>query len=52
MQHANQKFNDRFSYIECSVATGRGSFDDYSVDELEEFWQQAKRKGGKQDETR
>ncbi|MGN7410530.1 nucleoside triphosphate pyrophosphohydrolase [Sporosarcina sp. SAFN-010] len=46
MQHANQKFNNRFSYIERSVAAGRGSFEDYTVDELEEFWQQAKRLGG------
>ncbi|REB11428.1 nucleoside triphosphate pyrophosphohydrolase [Sporosarcina sp. BI001-red] len=46
MQHANQKFNTRFSYIERSVSAGRGSFDNYTVDELEEFWQQAKRKGG------
>ena len=52
MQHANQKFNTRFSYIERSVAAGRGSFDNYTVDELEEFWQQAKRKGGNQDEAR
>ena len=52
MQHANQKFKNRFSYIEEAVAAGRGMFEDYTLDELEGFWQQAKRNGGKADETR
>lgn len=52
MQHANQKFNNRFSYIEKSVAEGRGDFEAYTIDELEEFWQQAKKIGGNENETR
>lgn len=45
MVHANQKFKSRFAYIEQCVQQGRGSFDAYSLDELEAFWQAAKRKG-------
>ncbi|MDW0111349.1 bifunctional methyltransferase/pyrophosphohydrolase YabN [Sporosarcina aquimarina] len=52
MQHANQKFSNRFSYIEKSVAAGRGDFEAYTIDELEEFWQQAKKIGGNGNETR
>ena len=52
MQHANEKFRSRFAFIEHSVAQNRGTFEEYTVDELEEFWQQAKRTGGTIDETR
>ncbi|WJY26722.1 MULTISPECIES: nucleoside triphosphate pyrophosphohydrolase [Sporosarcina] len=52
MQHANRKFSTRFGYIEQAVAAGRGSFSDYTLDELEQFWQDAKRTGGTQHETR
>lgn len=45
MVHANQKFKTRFQYIEQSVHQGRGSFEAYSLEELEGFWQAAKRKG-------
>ena len=48
MIHANQKFKSRFSFVEKSVKEGRGNFDDYSLDELESFWQQAKGKGKEQ----
>lgn len=42
MQQANQKFERRFRFVETSVREGRGDFGDYTLDELEEFWQQAK----------
>ncbi len=42
MVHANQKFNSRFSFVEKSVTEGRGNFADYTLDELEAFWQLAK----------
>ncbi|MFD1204482.1 nucleoside triphosphate pyrophosphohydrolase [Sporosarcina contaminans] len=42
MQHANQKFKSRFSYVEQCVKAGRGDFKNYTLDELEEFWQRAK----------
>ncbi|MBB4826832.1 tetrapyrrole methylase family protein/MazG family protein [Sporosarcina luteola] len=45
MVHANQKFKQRFSFVEASVKEGRGSFEEYTLDELEAFWQQAKGKG-------
>lgn len=48
MIHANAKFKSRFSYIEESVKKGRGRFADYTLDELEELWQAAK-KDGKED---
>ncbi len=43
MQHANRKFQTRFAYIEQAVVAGRGEFSDYTLDELEQFWQEAKR---------
>ena len=45
MVHANQKFNSRFSFVETSVKEGRGHFADYTLDELEAFWQLAKGRG-------
>ncbi|WP_157980706.1 MazG nucleotide pyrophosphohydrolase domain-containing protein [Aliidiomarina taiwanensis] len=45
LQSANEKFSRRFQKVTESVASGRGAFSDYSLDELELFWQQAKRKG-------
>jgi len=48
MIHANQKFKSRFSSVEKSVQEGHGSFANYSLDELESFWQQAK---GKEEEN-
>ena len=43
--------NDGLSFVEKSVKEQRGNFSDYTLDELEEFWQQAKGKG-KGDEMR
>lgn len=44
MIHANEKFKSRFSFVEKSIFEERGQFKDYSLDELEQFWQKAKRK--------
>ncbi|MFS0577339.1 nucleoside triphosphate pyrophosphohydrolase [Sporosarcina sp. 179-K 3D1 HS] len=47
MIHANQKFRSRFSFVEQQVKEGSGKFSDYSLEELESFWQQAKGRGTK-----
>lgn len=46
MMHANRKFKTRFHYVEDSVTKGKGEFSAYTLDELEEFWQQAKQAKG------
>ena len=43
MAGANRKFRRRFSHIEERVREGRGRFEDYSLDELDTFWDEAKR---------
>lgn len=43
MVHANAKFARRFGYIEAQVKASTRDFADYSLDELEAFWQQAKK---------
>lgn len=45
MIHANQKFKKRFTYVEQCVREGKGQFTDYTLDELEAFWQKGKREG-------
>lgn len=42
MQQANQKFERRFRFVEGSVREGRGEFHEYSLEELDGFWNQAK----------
>ncbi|MCO4320587.1 MazG nucleotide pyrophosphohydrolase domain-containing protein [Aliidiomarina quisquiliarum] len=42
LQLANEKFMQRFQAVEAAVQTGKGNFNDYSLEELEAFWQQAK----------
>ncbi|MDV6378977.1 nucleoside triphosphate pyrophosphohydrolase [Sporosarcina sp. GW1-11] len=44
MWHTNEKFKSRFTYVEQCVKQGTGDFSTYSLEQLEEFWQQAKRK--------
>ena len=44
MVHANRKFEIRFLEVEESVINGKGEFNAYSLEELEEFWQRAKQK--------
>ncbi len=43
MMQANNKFKRRFQYIEKRVAEGRGEFSLYSLEELDEFWNEAKK---------
>ncbi|WP_286974701.1 nucleoside triphosphate pyrophosphohydrolase [Acetomicrobium sp. UBA5826] len=43
LQVANEKFSARFRFIEESVEGKGGSFDEYSLDELETLWQSAKK---------
>jgi uncharacterized protein YabN with tetrapyrrole methylase and pyrophosphatase domain len=38
----NRKFRRRFAYIETSLHDRNQAFDQTSIDELEELWQQAK----------
>lgn len=42
MMQANQKFQSRFHYVEQQVKQGTGEFSDYSLEQLDEFWNQAK----------
>jgi len=42
MLHANAKFAKRFGYVEQQVMAGRKDFKDYSFEELDQFWQEAK----------
>ncbi|WP_153733453.1 bifunctional methyltransferase/pyrophosphohydrolase YabN [Sporosarcina obsidiansis] len=44
MWHANEKFKSRFHFVEQCVQQGSGDFTAYSLEQLEEFWRQAKRK--------
>lgn len=47
LRGTNQKFERRFRSVEQQVSAGRGHFDDYRLDELDQFWELAKR-GDKQ----
>src|SRR4029450_4347160 len=40
----NRKFRDRFRFIEDTLRAGSRPFDETTIDELEELWQEAKRK--------
>lgn len=50
MVHANQKFKSRFTFVEGYVKEGSRPFSDYTEDELEVFWQLAKKNGEKKDD--
>lgn len=43
MMHANRKFKKRFTFVENCVREGKGDFKAYTLDELEQFWQEGKR---------
>lgn len=43
MMHANEKFKRRFLYVEKCVQKDKDQFGAYSLEELEDFWQLAKR---------
>ena len=40
----NRKFRQRFEYIENALRERKQAFDQTSIDELEELWQEAKKK--------
>lgn len=42
---ANQKFYRRFSYVESCVKKNKKHFSDYTLAELDSFWDEAKQKG-------
>lgn len=41
----NQKFYRRFTHIEAKVAASKRAFNEYSLEELDAFWVEAKEKG-------
>ena len=42
MMQANRKFQTRFRYVEQQVKEGTGNFSDYTLEQLDGFWNQAK----------
>jgi nucleoside triphosphate diphosphatase len=44
LRGCNKKFEKRFSFIEKTIETSSREFKDYSLDELESLWQEAKQK--------
>lgn len=42
MQQSNDKFARRFQHIEARVLQSNKKWEDYTLDELETFWQEAK----------
>ncbi|PLT32654.1 nucleoside triphosphate pyrophosphohydrolase [Bacillus sp. V5-8f] len=45
MNATNRKFYNRFTYIENRVKQSGKSFDDFSLDQLDQWWEEAKTKG-------
>ncbi|RSK25492.1 nucleoside triphosphate pyrophosphohydrolase [Bacillus sp. HMF5848] len=45
LQMTNEKFKRRFQYIEDKVHKQNKSFDDFTLDELDEIWNEAKKQG-------
>lgn len=43
MIHANEKFSSRFQYVESKVKQSGKAFSDFSLAQLDEFWDEAKR---------
>ncbi|MDI2585685.1 nucleoside triphosphate pyrophosphohydrolase [Psychrobacillus sp. NEAU-3TGS] len=43
MIQANEKFKRRFQFIESSVKKGKGKFSEYNLEELDNFWNEAKK---------
>jgi tetrapyrrole methylase family protein/MazG family protein len=46
LKFTNKKFRRRFAYIEESLRTGHASFETVTIEELEAFWEEAKRLRG------
>lgn len=42
LKKTNQKFRNRFRYIEAMLARSNKSFDESSLEEMEKYWQEAK----------
>lgn len=42
MVHANNKFQQRFAHVEKRVSEGTGDFQDYGLEQLDQFWNEAK----------
>ncbi|ETI70700.1 bifunctional methyltransferase/pyrophosphohydrolase YabN [Neobacillus vireti] len=47
LYETNEKFTRRFQYIEEKVKASGRPFEDYTLEELDQFWDEAKRKEGK-----
>ncbi|WP_033543400.1 nucleoside triphosphate pyrophosphohydrolase [Planococcus sp. CAU13] len=47
MVQANRKFRSRFGFVEKKVNEGTGSFSDYTLEQLDGFWNEAKQLAGK-----
>ena len=43
MLHANEKFARRFQFVEESVKNSGKAFSEFTLDELDAFWNEAKR---------
>ncbi|MCD8514061.1 MAG: nucleoside triphosphate pyrophosphohydrolase [Nitrincola sp.] len=43
LRGTNRKFEQRFRQVEQQVFAGRGRFEDYRLDELDQFWELAKK---------
>ncbi|NRA29834.1 MAG: nucleoside triphosphate pyrophosphohydrolase [Parvularculaceae bacterium] len=46
VRKANAKFETRFRFVEASVAASGRSFEDHTLDDLEDYWREAKRQSG------
>lgn len=42
LEHTNRKFTERFGHVENQVNAHGGNWNDFTVDQLEQWWQQAK----------
>lgn len=45
LRYTNQKFTNRFNYIEDQVESSAKDWQDFSLDELDHWWNEAKQKG-------
>ena len=45
LQGTNRKFERRFSHVEDCVRASKNDWDEFNLDELDQFWDQAKAKG-------
>ncbi|MFF2450333.1 nucleoside triphosphate pyrophosphohydrolase [Neobacillus sp. NPDC058068] len=45
LYETNEKFTRRFQYIEEKVKASSRAFEDYTLEELDQYWDEAKRKG-------